>query len=64
MGLGDDGNWAVQAAQVGAMVGIFGALTAICANGGCLLPSFGGQDRLGPAPGVGQRDPGQVRDGR
>jgi hypothetical protein len=65
VGLGDDGNWGVQAAQVGAMVGIFGALVAICADGGCLLPElFGGQDRLGPAPGVGQRDPGPVRDGR
>lgn len=65
VGLGDDGDWRVQAAQVGAMVGIFGALVAICADGGCLLPElFGGQDRLGPAQGVGHRQAGQPRDGR
>jgi hypothetical protein len=65
VGLGDDGSVAVQAVQIGAMVGIFTALSAICANGGCLLPElFGGQDRLGPGEGVGLRDPGQPRSGR
>jgi hypothetical protein len=38
MTLGDDGNWKVQAAQVGAMVGIFGALVGLCGGGKCLVP--------------------------
>ena len=65
VGLGDDGDWVVHAVQVGAMVGLFSALVAICADGGCLLPElFGGQDRLGPAPGVGLRQAGEPRDAR
>jgi hypothetical protein len=39
MTLGDDGNWKVQAAQVGAMVGIFGALVGLCGGGKCLIPN-------------------------
>jgi hypothetical protein len=44
--LGDDRDWKVQAVQIGAMVGAFGALTALCAGGRCaqafgdVLPGF------------------------
>lgn len=38
MTLGDDGDWKVQAAQVGAMVGVFGALLGLCGGGKCLVP--------------------------
>jgi hypothetical protein len=63
--LGNDGDWRVQAVQVGAMVGVFGALVAACANGGCLLPEvFGGRDRLGPPSDLQTRDSGPVRSGR
>lgn len=65
LGLGNDGDWRVQAAQVGVMVGVFGALVAACADGGCLLPEFfGSRDRLGPSEDLQIRDPGPVRDGR
>lgn len=36
--LGDDKNWKVQAAQVGAMVGLFAGLAALCGGGKCLMP--------------------------
>jgi hypothetical protein len=36
--LGDDGDWKVQAAQVGAMAAVFGALVALCGGGKCLIP--------------------------
>ena len=38
MTLGDDRDWKVQAAQVGAMIGIFGALAGLCNGGKCLIP--------------------------
>jgi hypothetical protein len=53
IGLGDDGDWKVQAAEVGAMAGIFATLVALCGNGGCLLPDLlgdGGRDDIGPPP--------------
>jgi len=31
-----DGDWRVQAAEVGAMVGVFAALVAICGDGKCM----------------------------
>jgi hypothetical protein len=66
LSLGNDGDWRVQAAQVGVMVGVFGALVAACANGGCLLPEVfgGGRDNLGPPSGLQTRDSGKLRDGR
>ncbi|HKE13823.1 MAG TPA: hypothetical protein VKB80_03085 [Kofleriaceae bacterium] len=66
LNLGNDGDWRVQAAQVGVMVGVFGALVAACANGGCLLPEVfgGGRDELGPPSGLQTRDSGKLRDGR
>jgi hypothetical protein len=65
MGLGNDGDWRVQAAQVGVMVGLFGALVAACADGGCLLPElFGGRDQLGPSSDLKIRDSGALRDAR
>ena len=36
--LGDDGDWKVQAAQVGAMAAVFGALVGLCGGGKCLIP--------------------------
>jgi hypothetical protein len=36
--LGNDGDWRVQAAQVGVMVGGFAALAALCGSGACRLP--------------------------
>jgi hypothetical protein len=36
--LGDDGSWAVQAAQVGVMAVGFAALWALCGGGNCMLP--------------------------
>ena len=52
LGLGNDGNWKVQAAQIGAMAAGFAALAALCGDGKCLLPWGGGNaaDRLGPSP--------------
>lgn len=36
--LGDDRNWKVQAAQVGAMAAVFGALVGLCGGGKCMIP--------------------------
>jgi hypothetical protein len=36
--LGADGGWKAQAAQVGAMVGLFGALAVLCGGGNCAVP--------------------------
>ena len=36
--LGDDGDWAVQAAQVGVMAAGFAELWALCGGGNCMLP--------------------------
>lgn len=65
--LGDDTDWKVQAMQVGAMAAVFTTLVAVCGNGRCLLPELfggGGQDELGPAPGVQTRDQPKLRDPR
>jgi hypothetical protein len=35
LSLGDDASWKVQTAQIGAMVGLFGALTVLCKSGRC-----------------------------
>jgi hypothetical protein len=67
MTLGDDGDWRVQALQVGAMAAAFGALVAVCGNGRCLLPDFlgtGGRDELGPPPGLEIREQPDLRDPR
>jgi hypothetical protein len=65
LGLGKDTDWRVQAAQVGVMVGVFGALVAACADGGCLLPElFGGRDQMGPPSDLKIRDSGTLRDAR
>lgn len=66
MSLGDDGDWRVQAMQVGAMAAAFGALVAICGDGKCMLPGFlgGGQDELGPPPGLEIREQPDLRDPR
>jgi hypothetical protein len=67
MTLGDDGDWRVQALQVGAMAAVFGALVAVCGNGSCLLPDFlgiGGRDELGPPPGLEIREQPDLRDPR
>ncbi len=37
--LGDDGNWKVQAAQVGAMAIGFAALVGLCGSGNCKIPN-------------------------
>lgn len=37
--LGDDRNWKVQAAQVGAMAAVFGALVGLCGGGKCMIPN-------------------------
>jgi hypothetical protein len=36
--LGDDGDWRVQAAQIGVMAGAFAALVGLCSGGRCMLP--------------------------
>jgi hypothetical protein len=66
IGLGKDTDWRVHAAQVGVMVGVFGALVAACAEGGCLLPELfgGGRDQLGPSSDLKIRDSGPLRDAR
>jgi hypothetical protein len=64
MTLGDDGNWKVQAAQVGAMVGIFGALVGLCGGGKCLIPR--GQQRaagLDARRGAGLQQPARRAEG-
>jgi hypothetical protein len=38
LGLGNDGDWRVQAAQIGAMAVGFAALAALCGGARCLLP--------------------------
>lgn len=37
--LGRDGGWKTHAAQAGVMVGIFGALAALCGSGNCTVPN-------------------------
>ena len=47
------------------MAAAFGALVAICANGGCMLPDFlGAREDLGPPPGLEIREEPQLRDPR
>lgn len=36
--LGDDGDWRVQAAQIGVMAAGFAALVGLCGGGKCMLP--------------------------
>ena len=38
LSLGSDGDWKVQAAQVGVMAATFGALVGLCGAGNCRLP--------------------------
>jgi hypothetical protein len=60
LSLGDDSSWKVQTAQVGAMVGLFGALTILCKSGRCadalpvadFLPDFM-KSREGPTAVIG-----------
>lgn len=52
IGLGDDGGWKEQAAQVGGMAAGWVALTALCRGGACRLPG-GLTDWM---PGLGPRD--------
>lgn len=63
--LPDDTDWKVQAAQVGGMAALFGALVAVCGGGRCLLPgSDDAAERIGPPPGLQTRSEPKLRDPR
>ena len=62
--LGDDRDWKVHAAQVGAMAAGFAALVGLCGGGNCLLPSVFGEPEVGASPDLQIRKPAKIRSAR